>query len=106
MDLRAYYQKIRQTVAGMTENDVVVVSLETGDGGKAGIYTEVPKAVAAKMMVDGTAELPSAEGMAAFRQAQAEAKRRAEEEMAALRVPLSLVTTAELKRLRGEREQG
>ncbi len=106
MDLRAYFQKIRETEASLPERDVVVVSHETGDGGKAGIYTEVPKAVAAKMIVDGAAELPSAEDSASFRQAQAAAKEQVEADMAAMRVPLSLVSTSELHRLRGAREQG
>jgi predicted alpha/beta hydrolase family esterase len=100
MDLRVYYQKVRQTVDGMPDKDVVIVSHATGDGGKAGVYTEVPKAVAAAMIVDGTAEAASTEDAAAFRQAQVVAKQRADQEMAATRVPLSLVTTAELTRLR------
>jgi hypothetical protein len=105
MDLRAYYQKIRETTASFQEDDVVVVSRETGDGGKAGVCTEVPKAVAAKMIVDGAAAEASSEAADAFRQAHAEARERAEQEMAAARVPLSLVSTAELKRLRGARDR-
>jgi hypothetical protein len=105
MDLKVYYQKIRQTVDTFPDKDVVIVSCETGDGGKAGVYTEVPKAVAAKMMVDGAAQVASMEDTAAFRKAQAEARQQAEQELAATRVPLSLVPTAELTRLRGGRNQ-
>jgi len=105
MDLKLYYQKVRQTLESLAEEDVVIVSHETGDGGKAGVCTEVPKAVAAKMVVDGTAEAASVQVAAAFRQAQAAAKARVEEEMAATKVPLSLVTTAELNRLRVARDQ-
>jgi hypothetical protein len=106
MDLRVYYQKIRDTRASMPEKDVVVVSLETQEGGKAGIRTEVPKEVAAKMVVDGIAERASAEAAAEFRLAQAEAKESAERELAATKMPLSLIPTSELKRLREAREQG
>jgi hypothetical protein len=82
-----------------------VVSRETGDGGKAGVCTEVPADVAAKMMVDGTAALASTEVAAAFRRVQAEAKDQADREMAATKVPLSLIPTAELNRLRDTRNQ-
>lgn len=104
MDLRAYYRKIRDTVASLPDKDVVVVSHETGDGGKAGVYTEVPKEVAAKMIVDGTAGLATPEEAAGFRERQAAAKEQAEGELAATRVPLSLVSTAELHRLRDARD--
>ena len=57
MDLRAYYQKIRDVEAKIPGPYAVVVSLATPDGGKAGMLTEVPRRVAAKMVVDGTATL-------------------------------------------------
>jgi hypothetical protein len=105
MDLRAYYQKIRVTAASYPEKDVVIVSRATGDGGKAGVYTEVPKEVAAMMVVDGTADVAETEAASAFRQARANDKERADRELAAARMPLSLVTTAELQRLLGSQKQ-
>ena len=53
MDLRAYYQKIREIETRIEEAFAIVVSLETGDGGKAGIATEVSRGIAAKMVVEG-----------------------------------------------------
>ena len=44
MDLKVYYQKIREWETKIVEEFPVVISKETGDGGKAGTLTEVPKA--------------------------------------------------------------
>jgi hypothetical protein len=57
MDLRAYYQKIRKIEADIPEAVVMIVSRETRDGGRAGIKSEVHRAVAARMIAEGTAEL-------------------------------------------------
>ena len=67
MDLRAYYQKIRRIEAELKEESVVMVSLETPEGGKAGTRTEVPRPLAARLVVDGKAELASPEEAAEFR---------------------------------------
>ena len=64
MDLRIYYQTIRRIEAEIPEDSVVVVSLETSDGGRPGVRTEVPRAVAARLIVDQKAELASAEAAA------------------------------------------
>jgi len=105
MDLKVYYQKIRETAERFPDKDVVIVSRATGDGGKAGVFTEVPKEVAAMMVVEGTAAVASVEDAAEFRRTVAAARRQVEEQLAASRVPLSLVTTAELQRLRGSQIQ-
>ena len=73
MDLRIYYQTIRRIEAEIPEDSVVVVSLETSDGGRPGVRTEVPRAVAARLIVNQKAELASAEAAAEFR-AEVEAK--------------------------------
>ena len=67
MDLRAYYQKIRQLEAEIREESVVITSLATPDGGRAGIRTEVPRSVAARMIADEKAELASDEAATEFR---------------------------------------
>jgi hypothetical protein len=76
MDLRAYYQKIRSIEADIKEESVVIVSRETEDGGRAGVRTEVPRRVAARMVVEEKADLATAEAAAEFRDA-VEAKWRA-----------------------------
>jgi len=105
MDLKAYYAKVRETAARYPEKDVVIVSRATGDGGKAGVYTEVPREVAAAMVVEGTADVAATDAAEAFRQARAIEKQRVEREQAAAKMPLSVVTTAELQRLMGMRNQ-
>jgi hypothetical protein len=57
MDLRAFYQKIREMEAAIREPFVRVVSRSTPDGGKAGIKTDVSRRVAARLVVEGKAEL-------------------------------------------------
>ncbi len=100
MDLRHYYQKIRNLEATMTETSIVVKSLETPDGGKPGTLTEVSPRVAAKMVVDGVASLASAEEARQMRERQAEAQRAVEQAAAASRVQLTVLPTDELDRLR------
>ena len=66
MDLRAYYQKIRKLEADLPGPFVVVVSRETSDGGRAGVLTEAPRGLAAKLIVDERASLASPEQSAEF----------------------------------------
>jgi hypothetical protein len=67
MDLRAFYQKIRKIESTINEPDVVIVSRETPDGGKAGVRTVVPRRLAAKMMAEEKADLATPEQAAQFR---------------------------------------
>lgn len=102
MDLRHYYQKIRDTEAGIAGDFVVVVSKATGDGGKEGTKTEAPKRLAAKMVVDGSARLATAEEAAAYHEAQAEAVRQAEQAAAAARLQVSVISTRDLEQLKSD----
>jgi hypothetical protein len=101
MDLRAYYQKMREVEREIAGEDTVVISVETPDGGKGGVATEVPKRLAAKMVVEGRAKLADGPTAKAFREKAAEAKRAADELAAANKLQVSLVSTNELQRLRG-----
>ena len=101
MDLQLYYQKIRDFAATIEEEFPVVVSRETPDGGKNGTLTEVPARLAAKMVVEGTARLAKPREAEAFRQEQAERKRVADQEAAAAKVQLSVLSTDDLNRLKG-----
>jgi hypothetical protein len=100
MDLKAYYQKTRAIEESLREEHVVVISKETPDGGKAGVKTEVPKKIAARMVTNGWAELASAEVAREFRELQAEAKEAADALVEASRLQLSVVPTRELQQLR------
>lgn len=60
MDLRDYYSTIRRIESDITDESVIIIGC---DGAK----TEVPRAVAARMIAEGKAELASAESAAEFR---------------------------------------
>lgn len=98
MNLRSYFQKIREIEQSLREPFVVVVSQETSDGGMRGLLTEVPKYLAARMIADGRAELASEEEGRDFHEKKVEAKRIADQEAAASRMQVTLVPTAELKK--------
>lgn len=99
MDLRIYYQKIREKRTTINEPFPVVVSCDTADGGKSGVLTEVTPELAAKMIVDGTARLATQEEAGKFRQRQTDAKREADDAMAASKVQLTVVPRQVLDQL-------
>ncbi len=102
MDLRVYYQKLRQVAAEITVKDVITVSQETPDGGKAGVKTEAPRDVAARLIVEGRARLATEEEIQQYREEQAEARRQAEQAVAASKLQVTLLTEADLKALKGQ----
>jgi hypothetical protein len=102
MDLRLYYQKMRETEAAIKEEYPVIVSKETGDGGKEGTMTEVPKRLAAKMVVDGQARMATPEETDAYRSSLAETIRNAEQTAAAARLQISVLSTRELEQLKAD----
>ena len=92
MELKVYYQKLRQVEGGIAEPHVVVSSLETPDGGRPGVLTEVPRDLAARLIVEGGARLASSEEAVTFREQIAEAKRAAEQSAAASRIQVTVVS--------------
>lgn len=101
MDLKAYYEKLRRIEAEMTDRDVVVVSLETPDGGKPGVKIEVPREIAAKLIVESRARLANEEETGALRAETVETKRLADQAAAASRMQLTVLSEADMKTLRG-----
>jgi len=99
MDLRLYYQKIRDTQAKIADPFPVIESCDTPDGGTAGRLTEVTPPVAAKLIVEGVARLAKEEDAAAFREARAKAKQEADEARAAARVQMTFLPVAEWNRM-------
>ena len=51
MNLQGFYQKVRETEAAIGEEFPLIVSHGTSDGGKAGTFTEVPRRLAAMLVV-------------------------------------------------------
>ena len=96
MDLRDYYQKLRTIEAELKGPDVVIVSRRTPDGGKAGMKSDVARAVAARLIADEKADVASPEETAQFR-AETEAKWKAAEAAAE---EASAMTEAGLEALR------
>ena len=68
MDMRTFFQKIKQVETAIPDEFVIVVSLETPDGGKPGVMTEVVRSRAARLVVEGRARLASVEEACEFRQ--------------------------------------
>jgi hypothetical protein len=101
MDLKAYYQKVKQLEATIAEPHVVVISEETPDGGRAGVRTEVIRRVAAEMVVAGRAHLATAEEARAFREEIGEASRAAVQAAAARRMQITVISEADLRALKG-----
>jgi hypothetical protein len=79
MDLRVFYQKIRSIEKEIVPMFVVVVSLDTPEGGKAGALTEVRRDVAAKLIVEGRARLANTEESDEFRKQNRRPVRRVEQ---------------------------
>jgi hypothetical protein len=91
MDLRAYYKKVRDTEAAMPSAHVVVVSMATPDGGKAGVLTEVPAPIAARMVVEGSARQATDAEAFSFREQHAAARQAAEDAAQANRLQVVVV---------------
>jgi hypothetical protein len=102
MDLQLYYQKIRAIEERIGDEFPIVISNESADGGKGGKSTEVPRRIAAKLVVEGLARLASADETKTYRDQVAEARRLAEQMEQASRVQLTVLSTADLKQLKGQ----
>jgi hypothetical protein len=91
MDLRSYYRKLREVEATIPEEHVVLVSIATPEGGKPGVRTEAPKAIAAKLIAEGRARLANAEEAEEFRSAMRQAKEKFDQEEAARRMQVVVI---------------
>ena len=69
MNIQNYYQAIRSQEATILSEFTWVTSLDTRNGGVGGRVSEVPRALAAKLVVDGMARISTRE------EAEAEGKR-------------------------------
>ncbi|MFL6352376.1 MAG: hypothetical protein ACJ74Z_11080 [Bryobacteraceae bacterium] len=98
MDLKQYFRKIRQIEATLGEMFPLVVSLETPDGGKPGLVSEISRELAAKMIVEQRAVLASEEEKELYREQQAYAREAAEKAEVAKRVQIAIVSDRDLRR--------
>jgi hypothetical protein len=100
MDMRVYYRKVREIEEKLPADSLVVVSKETSEGGKAGVLTEVSRRNAAKLLVEDRVTLATEEEAQRFHEAQAEARRAAEQIAAATRMQVTVVPTAEWQKMK------
>ncbi len=103
MDLRSYYERIREADQSLTGEHVVIVSLPTPEGGKAGIKTEVPRAIAAKMIAEQRARVADDEETKKFHSANNTARAEYEEREAARRLQVMVIPAQDLKK---QKERG
>ena len=104
MDLRVFYQKMRAIEQQIPTQHVLVVSLETPDGGKAGVQTEVKRELAAKLIVENRARLATADEAEAYRAAHESAAKEHERKELAQRLAVNIVSDEELKAIRKSRK--
>jgi hypothetical protein len=100
MDLRSYYKKVREAEAALTAEHVVLVSLETSEGGKAGVRTEAPRAIAAKLIAEERARIATEEEVSEFCETNRQARSAHEEAEAARQVQVMVIPARQFKKQR------
>lgn len=75
MNLRDYYREITAQEAEIEDAFVLVISLPTPNGGRAGVVSEVNRATAAKMIVDKLTRLATPEEVKKLRDDREEKQR-------------------------------
>ena len=103
MDLKAYYHKIRELERNFSAVFPVIVSLETPEGGIAGVLTEVTARVAARLIVEGRARAANEQETKEFQDQKAEAKRTADQLEASTRMQVTVVSESDLRALKGSK---
>jgi len=100
MNLKDYYRDVTAQEAAIEEPFVLVISLPTPNGGRAGVVSEVNRPTAARLIVDKQARLASAEEVEKLRSEREEKQRIAD--LAALqeRVRMTRLAEDELRALR------
>lgn len=94
MDVKQFYQQVRELSAQLPADAIVIKSVSTPNGGKAGVFTEVCRQTAAMQIILGTAVLATAEEAKVYYR-DMEAKRQLAEkalELTRLQISLSKAT--------------
>lgn len=97
MDLKNHFRKIREVEANLSQGDPVLKSLATSNGGKAGVLIQTPRAVAARMIVEGSAVIATDEEAVAYFEQQEAARKRTQEQDYAKNLLLALASDSELR---------
>jgi hypothetical protein len=91
MDLRQYYKKLHEMEAKTPEANVLVVSVETGDGGKEGVITEAPRINACQLILEGRARRANEQEAADYRLMEGLKREEFQRERAASKVEVRLM---------------
>jgi hypothetical protein len=100
MDMKEFFQDVRRIEESIRGESVVIVSLQTKDGGKAGVLNEVAKKIAARTIAEAKARLATEEEAEGYRADVAESLRAAAEQNMANQVRLSIIPESDLRALR------
>jgi hypothetical protein len=103
MDLRIYFQKMRAIENEIAEPFVIVSSLDTPDGGRAGRLTEVARPVAAQLLVEAKARLATNDEAREYKERSERARIEAEQALARSGMQFTLLTEQESRALRTSR---
>jgi hypothetical protein len=98
MDLRSYYGKVRAADATLTGEHIVMVSLETSEGGKPGVKTEVPRGIAARLIAEQRACVATDEEALEFYEANRVAKAAYDEQAAANRMQVMVIPSHDFRK--------
>ena len=99
MDIRVFFQKVRETEAGISEPFVIVSSLATEDGGAGGVCREVSRAQAARLIVDKRARLATQDEIETYRETLGRMREEHERRCSAARVQVAILSEQELRSL-------
>jgi len=97
MDLKQYFKKLKDTESSIEEPYLLIVSLETADGGKPGAVVEVSRREAAKALVEGRAVRANDEQKEAYFKQEADRKKSSEKAGLSRRLQIAIVSDSELR---------
>ncbi len=97
MDLRQFYKKMREVESSIPQPYVMVTSVETSDGGRPGIVSEVAREVAAMLIVSGKAVQSNEGEVESYRVSQDEARQALEKAEMAKRLQVAIISDPEGK---------
>ena len=103
MNLKGYYQKLREMERSLAEPFIVIASQETPDGGREGTLTEAPRLIAARMILEGRGRVATDEQVRAFQKEKAEAQRLAEQAVALSKMQITVVPANDTRAMRSVR---
>ena len=98
--MKEYFRELAEQESAIEEAFVLVISLATGNGGRAGIPSEANRATAAKLIVEKHARLATAEEIKQLRDDREESQRRSDISLLQERVRMTRLAEDELRSLK------